>query len=137
MTTQGTGSGHEVVAERYPAKRQKRRDRIFATVAAATLLAAFLIWAVAVTLAQASEVKSQTLSYRIVDATSAEVSFKVTRLPGTAVSCVLQALNESYLVVGWRQVELPESELEVAQFTETIATTEPAVTAMVDGCSSR
>lgn len=124
------------LAERYPDRRNRARDRVIATTVGAVSLLAFIVWAVLVTFAQASEVKAKTLSYRIVDSTSAEVRFELSRPAGTEAYCVIQALSESYLVVGWKQLTLEAGTETTEQFSASLVTTEAPVTAMVDRCWS-
>ena len=63
-----------------------------------------------------------------------EVRYEVTADAWAPVSCALQALNDSFAIVGWKVVALPPSEEGTRQFRETLRTSEPAVTGLIYRC---
>jgi hypothetical protein len=77
---------------------------------------------------------SRDLGYSIVGDDAIEVRYEVTVDAGRTVSCALQALNETFAIVGWKVVPLPSSEQGTRQFRETLRTSEPAVTGLIYRC---
>jgi len=68
-------------------------------------------------------------------ATSVEVVFDVVRLdPGDAVQCRVQALNQHFGQVGLVTVDVAPAQDRVQRFAVDVATTEAAVTGLVDSC---
>lgn len=67
--------------------------------------------------------------------TSVEVVFDVHRTdPSVEVSCRLQALNQQYAEVGSLVVDVPASTSRSVRLTTTVATSQSAVTGIVDRC---
>ncbi|WP_110589443.1 DUF4307 domain-containing protein [Microbacterium suaedae] len=85
----------------------------------------------------AAEVDVDDLGYEVTSERAVEVSFRVTSASGTAVVCILEALDESFGVVGWEIVELPPSDSIAADHTRTIRTVDTATTGYVNSCSLR
>ena len=54
--------------------------------------------------------------------------------PGTDVTCAIQALNESFGIVGWKIVELGRASERTRVFTETLRTAEQPVTGLPYRC---
>lgn len=81
-----------------------------------------------------AELEVRELGYRDLTDTSITVAWEVSVAPGTDVSCAVQALNENFGIVGWRVLELGASEDRTRVFTETLRTSEPAVTGLPYGC---
>ena len=103
------------------------RKRIIAL--AAVLLAAFLTWAIWVTVSGAGEVKHQVLAYKVLNQNQTSVKFSVQSPTGPA-KCAIQVLNQGYAVVGYKEVEIASS----GQFETFVNTTELGVTGLVDKC---
>ncbi len=124
------------IDERYgrgPARR--RRTRIFALVAGAGVLAVVVAWVVwAGLLGPGASLGSRDLGYSLVGDDAIEVRYEVTVDGGRTVSCALQALNETFAIVGWKVVPIPASEEGTRQFRETLRTSEPAVTGLIYRC---
>ncbi|MDO9590540.1 MAG: DUF4307 domain-containing protein [Microcella sp.] len=79
-------------------------------------------------------IETRELGYSNVTETAIDVRWEVSVTPGTEVSCAIQALNESFGIVGWRIVDLPVSNDRTRVLVETIRTAEPAVTALPYRC---
>ncbi len=124
------------IDERYgrgPARR--RRTRIFALVAGAGVLAVVVAWVVwAGLLGPGASLGSRDLGYSLVGDDAIEVRYEVTVDGGRTVSCALQALNETFAIVGWKVVPIPASEEGTRQFRESLRTSEPAVTGLIYRC---
>ena len=79
------------------------------------------------------------VSFHVADAGHAYADFDLTKDPDQSVTCAVQALNEQYAVVGWREVTIgrvAESELNGRTSTHRVPvrTTNLATTAGVNSC---
>ena len=75
------------------------------------------------------------VGFTVHGAQSVEVVFDVNRTdPSVAVRCRLQALNQQFAQVGVLVVEVAASTQEQQRFRSTVATSEPAVTGVVESC---
>lgn len=96
------------------------------------VLAAWVVWGgLSGTNAQ---LETRELGYRDVTATSITVRWEVSVDPGSEVSCALQALNESFGIVGWKIVDLPASSERTRVFEESLRTAEQPVTGLPYRC---
>ena len=122
--------------ERYGRSPQaERRTRRIMIVAAALFAVVFTAWVVWGGLSGTSaEIETRDLGYANITQTSIDVRWEVSVAPGTEVTCAMQALNESFGIVGWRVIELPASSDRTRMFTETLRTAEPAVTGLPYEC---
>jgi ABC-type transporter Mla subunit MlaD len=76
------------------------------------------------------------VGFSVKDQWHTEVTFDVNKDAGETVFCNVQALNQQYGIVGWREIQVPVDRSSV-RITTTINTTEEAVTALVHGCEIR
>ncbi|MDR9363290.1 MAG: DUF4307 domain-containing protein [Microbacteriaceae bacterium] len=76
------------------------------------------------------------VGFSVKDQWHTEVTFDVNKDAGETVFCNVQALNQQYGIVGWREIQVPVDQSSV-RITTTINTTEEAVTALVHGCEIR
>jgi hypothetical protein len=122
--------------ERYGRNPQTaRRFRLVGIIAgafAALVMLAWLVWAGLG--GSAATLEARDTGHTIVSDSSVDVSWSLTVEPGTATSCAVQALNESFGVVGWKIVNVPASEVRTRELTETVRTTELAVTGLIYRC---
>ena len=81
-----------------------------------------------------ADLEAKDVGHTIVDHNEVEVRFELTTKPGTPVSCALQALNQSFGIVGWRIIELGASEQRTRSITESVRTSERAVTGLIYRC---
>jgi hypothetical protein len=119
--------------DRYGRTRNRsRRDRRTLWIAGsvfAVVLAAWVIWA---GLDGAKPViDARDLAYTVVDDRTVSVTFSVSMPAGTTSSCAVEALNESFTVVGWKVVDIPPSDRFTRAFTETVRTSELATTGLI------
>jgi hypothetical protein len=96
---------------------------------AAVLLAIFLSWAAWVTLDSANRVQSEDLAYEVLSPEQTLVRFSVSSPAGPAV-CAIQVLNQSFAVVGYRELQISQS----GEYETLVNTTESGVTGLVDKC---
>lgn len=112
-----------------------RRNRLIGFSAGALGLVVVIAWLVwGGLLGEDATLESRDLGFELVDDSLVRVSFEVTAEPGSDVACAVQALNQSFTVVGWKIVELPASETRTRQFSEDLRTTELAVTGLIYRC---
>lgn len=112
--------------------RRTRIIAILAGVVALLVVVAWLVWGGL--LGPDASLEARDLGHQIVDDSLVRVEFEVTADPGSDVGCAVQALNESFTVVGWKLVELPVSDQRTRSFTEEVRTTEMAVSGLIYRC---
>lgn len=114
------------------AARRTRWVVIAGAVAFAIVFAAWLVWG---GLGGApAQFQARDTGHEILDDRAVSVRWQFTVEPGTPARCAVQALNSSFGIVGWKVVEVPASERLTRAFTETVLTTEPAVTGLIYRC---
>ena len=122
--------------ERYgrtPARTRRRRTLAIVTAALfAVVFGAWLIWAGL--LGDNAAIEFRDVGHEIVDDSLVTVTWQVTVEPGTPVSCAVEALNESFSVVGWKVLDLDTSEERTRTFTEEVRTSELAVSGLIYRC---
>ena len=118
---------------RTPAAARRTRWAIAASALAFTvILVAWLVWG---GLLQApAQLEARDIGHRILDDSAVSVTWELNVEPHTKARCALQALNSSFGIVGWVIVDVPASAERTRQFTETVRTTEPAVTGLIYRC---
>ena len=114
------------------ASRRRRLAGIVVAGAFAVALGAWLVWAGL--LSPAANIEFRDVGHEIVDDTLVTVTWQVTAEPGSNVSCAVEALNESFTVIGWKVVKLPPSDQRTRVFTEQLITTELAVSGLIYRC---
>lgn len=114
------------------AERRTRTGMIIAGVVFAIVFTAWVVWGGLS--GTNAELETRELGYANVTDTSIDVRWEVSTTPGTEVSCAIQALNESFGIVGWRIVELPASTERTRVLTETLRTAERPVTGLPYRC---
>ena len=121
---------------RYGRTRFRTRRTAWLMSAVAVVMAlATIVWIIGGGLGgTASRIATTDIAHTIIDAHSVGVTFQVSTDPGTAVSCALEALNESFAIVGWKVVAIPSSSQRTRVFTETIRTTERGNTGLIYRC---
>lgn len=126
----------EPVAERYGRTAADRRRRLtIGVVAAAGVLAVVVAWVIWVGLfSPSANLEVRDTGYLTRTDGSVEIRFEVSVEPGTPVSCALQALNETFAIVGWKIVDLPPDDHRTRAFVENVRVTEPAVTGLIYRC---
>jgi hypothetical protein len=124
------------VAERYGRTATDRRRRLtIGIVAAAGVLLVVVSWVIWVGLfSPSASLETRDTGYAQREDDSVDIRFEVTVEPGTLVSCALQALNESFAIVGWKVVDLPVGDDRTRAFVENVRVTEPAVTGLIYRC---
>jgi hypothetical protein len=128
-------SNAELLADRYGQKKplDPRRYQPIA-IAAVVLMTITAMW---FGYANYSTVSHRDVGFRVISTWQTEVDFEVTKPTEATVVCSVQALNNSYLTVGYLEVEIGPSEAITNRYTVAVNTTELAVTGLVDECRLR
>lgn len=83
----------------------------------------------------ATSVRGQDVGFAVQGPEAVDITFDVAKPKGATVICRLNALNTNYAQVGTKDVTIGPSEVAESRFTTQIATTELAVTAVVESCT--
>lgn len=119
----------DLMAERYGKRAGNKPNRKLIIGLAAVLLATFLAWAIWVSVQGANQIKTQDRGYEIISPLQASVKFAVQTPAGPAV-CAIQVLNQSYSVVGYKELPVAAS----GEYETFVNTTELGVSGLVDKC---
>lgn len=79
-------------------------------------------------------VSGDDLGFQVNDAHSVSVKFQFVTSPNTPVTCVLEALDEEFGVVGFRVIDYAATPDLQRTFTEDIRTVGEATTGVLKGC---
>ena len=133
MTIPGAGVDLDARYGRTPSTR--RRTRVVALSSAIAFVVVFALWLVwGGLLGAPAQYDAQDTGHTIISDSEASVTWQFTAEPGTDARCAVQALNSTFAIVGWKIVDLPASTERLRKFTETLATTERAVTGLIYRC---
>ena len=115
--------------------RFSRRQRWFAASVAVAFGVAIVAWVVwAGLLGDAATFVASDTGHVIVNDALVTVKFDLTVEPGTKMGCAVEALDESFTVVGWKLIDLPASTSRTRSFSVDVRTTEQAVTGLIYRC---
>ncbi|TFB81681.1 DUF4307 domain-containing protein [Cryobacterium flavum] len=81
-----------------------------------------------------TQIEARDIGHTIIDEHTVSVTFEVSLPVNRTASCAVQALNESYSVVGWKIIDLPPSTLYNRSFTEILRTTDLSNTGLIYEC---
>lgn len=109
-----------------------RTTQVRLAVAAVTVAVLSIAW---VTMGpSASTVRGKEFGFSVQGPEAVDITFDVAKPKDATVRCTVEALNENYAQVGTKEVTIGPAEVGEARYTTTIATTELAVTAIIDEC---
>jgi hypothetical protein len=117
-----------------PAPRPTARPatrRVVATIGILLACAMAVWWGLSSTVGKPSWT---VLSYRVVDDRTVDVTYLLRRPTGRRVTCVIQALDRGFAVVGLIEVQVPGSDASSVRRTTRVRTTTRAVTGVVRSC---
>lgn len=114
------------------AVKRTRWIAIGAAIAFVLAFAAWLWWGGL--LEPPAQFEARDIGHEILSPSEVAVSWQFTTDPGNSAKCAVQALNETFGVVGWRIVDVPPSDELTRRFTETLRTSEPAATGLIYRC---
>jgi hypothetical protein len=111
------------------------RGRLVAWIAGIGVAVVITVWVVWAGLdGTSATIGTQDTAHTVIDSRSVEIEFDVTVPRGATSSCALQALNDTFAVVGWKIIELPASDQPTRSFTEVVRTSELASTGLIYAC---
>lgn len=112
-----------------------RRTRWIVLGAAAAFIAVFAAWLIWAGIGgTGAQFEAKDAGYEVLDDRAVTVRWNFTIPPGTPATCAVQALNSTFGIVGWKVVDVPASDRITRSLTETVLTTEPAVTGLIYRC---
>lgn len=111
-------------------------NRFIGILTAVAITIVFIAWAIWGGLVGSPNAQFTAVDARhtIVGDSAVDVTWEFTAPPGTAARCAVQALNSTFAIVGWKEVDVPASTQISRVFTERVLTTEPAVTGLIYRC---
>ena len=117
-------------------RSSSKRNRFIGIATAGAFTIVFVAWAIWGGLIDAPDAKFKAVDARhtIVDDSAVDVTWEFTAPPGTPARCAVQALNSTFAIVGWKEVDVPPSTEISRVFTERVLTTELAVTGLIYRC---
>jgi hypothetical protein len=128
----------ELEAEIRPARVRKplTRGRIFVISLASLLSLTFIWFAITSTIAGSTQVKTQDIGFEVVSDQQVDFRFTVTTPAelSNPATCAVQALNQQFAIVGYKEVALPAKTKAGEVISVTVNTTELAVSGLVDYC---
>lgn len=123
----------QMLDERYG--RTRSRAPRWLIVAGTAVAAAVVVGAGWMTVAGAlDDVDVRTTGFQLVDDSSVRIDFQVSAPAGREVACALEAQDADHGVVGWKVIELTETDGTPRAFQETIPTVSEATTGLVNSC---
>jgi hypothetical protein len=125
----------ELLASRYgvKSKTNPKRNRILALGGILTMIAIAGYFAAA----NYSPVSSKDIGFRVVSDWQTEIDFELTKPSDRTAICSFEALDNSFGVVGWKELEFGPSDSQTNRYTVTVNTFKMAVTGLVDSCQLR
>ncbi|MBC7589917.1 MAG: DUF4307 domain-containing protein [Salinibacterium sp.] len=117
-------------------RSSSKRNRFIGIVTAVAFTIVFVAWAIWGGLIGAPDAQFKAVDARhtIVDDSAVDVTWEFTSPSGTPARCAVQALNSTFAIVGWKEVDVPPSTEITRVFTERVLTTERAVTGLIYRC---
>lgn len=95
----------------------------------------FVAWVVWGGLLEApAQFEARDSAHEIVSEHEVRVQWEFNVTPGTPAKCAVQALNSTFGIVGWKVIDVPVSDKQTQVLTESVRTTELAVTGLIYQC---
>lgn len=117
--------------ERYGRRARRRTPSIIGGVLAVAAVG-FLGWSTFA--GQLNAVDATDRGFVVVDAHSVDLDFQFSAPSGADVTCIVEAQDEEFGVVGWKVVEVPGSEGHTKGIRVSIPTVAEATTGLVKSC---
>jgi Domain of unknown function (DUF4307) len=115
--------------------RSPSRRRLLLAIVAVVSVAVFIGWIIwAGLLGSGVQLEARDTGHVIVSDSLVQVRFDLSVDPGAKVGCAIEGLNESFTVVGWKVVDVPASEQRTRSLSESVRTSEQAVTGLIYRC---
>lgn len=130
----GASAGATVPTDRYGTRRPAGR-RPLAVVGAVALLAAGVGLAAWFAFGSSSaDVRGKNVGFEVLGAETVVLTFDVAKPEDATVVCTVEALSSNYAQVGAKEVTVGPADVSEQRIRTEIATSEEAVTAVVDAC---
>ncbi len=114
---------------------QSSRDRRLLWILAGSFFIVIAAWVVWAGLDSSKPlIEARDTRHSIIDENSVSITFEVSMPTGTPASCAVEALNQSFTIVGWKVIDLPASDRYTRSFTEIVRTTELSNTGLIYRC---
>ena len=122
--------------ERYGRTPKTARRTLWVVVASgAAFVVVFALWLIWGGLLEApAQFEARDSAHEILSDSEVSVRWEFNVAPGTPAKCAVQALNSTFGIVGWKVVDVPPSSRQTQVLTETVRTTELAVTGLIYRC---
>lgn len=122
--------------DRYGRTPASRRRTLWVVVASAVaFVIVFVAWVVWGGLLEApAQFEARDSAHEIISDREVSVTWEFNVPTGTPAKCAVQALNSTFGIVGWKVVDVPASDQRTRVLTETVLTTEQAVTGLIYQC---
>jgi hypothetical protein len=127
-----TAQENDLLAQRYGKQPKLSRTRWLWI--SAVGIALMMIGVLFATIANYNPVQSQDLGFSVKDPTQVVLDFELSKPLDAVVVCSVEALNEQFLQVGYKTIEIGAQETSTVRLSVSINTTELATTALVDEC---
>lgn len=112
-----------------------KRTRLWIAIGAGGLVVAFAVWlAWGGLLGPSSEVEADDTGHVVVSDNLVTLRWQLSVPPGSTSACALQALNLDFGIVGWKIVTIPASTARTRHFSDSIRTSERAVSGLIYRC---
>jgi len=121
-----------LMQERYG--KTSAHGRRNATLLAAALLVLFFVWAIWVSFLSPAKAVPSVLGFEVVDSQLTTVRFSVNKPQDTVFVCAAEVLNQSFAVVGYREVVIGRDAAASEVFEVPVNTTSLGVTGLVEKC---
>lgn len=127
-----TAQENDLLAQRYGKQPKLSRTRwLWISVVGIVLMSIGVLFA---SMANYNPVQSQDLSFSVKDPTQVVLDFELSKPIDAVAVCSVEALNEQFLQVGYKIIEIGSQETSTVRLSVSINTTELATTALVDEC---
>ena len=127
-----TAQENDLLAQRYGKQPKLSRTRWLWISAVGIVL--MMIGVLFASMANYNPVQSRDLSFSVKDPTQVVLDFELSKPLDAVAVCSVEALNEQFLQVGYKIIEIGPQETSTVRLSVSINTTELATTALVDEC---
>lgn len=126
---------NDYLANRYGnSKAKARNQRILWTSVGAALLIVFAVWSITVNFAAPSKITAEIQSFSVIDDLQTRMEINIKNPTEHDGVCAVQVLNNSYSVVGYKEVAIAGELGQASTIEAVLNTTNLGVSATVDRC---
>jgi hypothetical protein len=115
--------------------KAKRNNRFIVVTVAIGFVAVFTAWLVWGGLLEApAQFEAKDTGFELISDSTVTVRWNFNVPENTSARCAVHALNSTFAIVGWEVVDVPASDLRNRALSQTIRTTEQAVSGLIYRC---